>query len=225
MCRDGELLCEITVSKHFDQVVTTLDQTLRLERCHVNDGASIEHSFQIAHVDRRHDRCKRITKSALREATLNRRLTTLKVLLADVAGRTSLLALLTTTSRLAKTGTHATSDAGFLLVGPLRCLELRENIHRCYAFPTGSLPVDFFNRHQVKNFFDHAAERGSVLDDDFTARLTKSKTSQNEALMARLTRHATALSHSKMSLHGVPPPSPPPSRGARAGGAWLARRR
>src|SRR5260221_7484283 len=92
-----ELLGELTVAKNLDLHATPLHQARFAERrfVHVRTRGKL---LQVAQVDADDGNRERHAEAALRQTTLDRRLTTLKVELADIAALAGFLALLATTA-------------------------------------------------------------------------------------------------------------------------------
>src|SRR5690606_15836704 len=81
---DGQLLGQLAVAEDLDPDIAGLDQTRRAQRRLVY-GRSVCEALKHGNVDRHDLNRKRHAKSALGKTTLDRRLTTLEVELADVA--------------------------------------------------------------------------------------------------------------------------------------------
>src|SRR5690606_3051641 len=124
---DGERLREVPVAEDLHEIEATLDEALRLECLEVHGRAGVEH-LEGADVDVRDAGRERVTKAALGQAPLHRRLTAVEVQLVDVALRASLLALLPAGRGLAHAGADTTTDATSLFDGALGGLEPGENV-------------------------------------------------------------------------------------------------
>jgi hypothetical protein len=123
---NGELLGKLAIAENFDPDALPLHETSLAERHFVHVRTSGE-LLQIANVDA-HDRDREgDAKATLGQATLNRRLATLKVELPDVATLTRFLTLLTATAGLAQAGTDTATEALLQVSSSRGGREMREN--------------------------------------------------------------------------------------------------
>jgi hypothetical protein len=110
MDRNGQRFGQFPVAKNLDLNAPTLNQPLGAQNSFVNACPGGE-DVQITHVHYDDFDGKWISETSLRQPALDRRLATLKVLLSDIAGAPSLLALLAATRSLPQARTDTSTEA------------------------------------------------------------------------------------------------------------------
>jgi hypothetical protein len=110
--RNREFLRQVAVTQDLDVIDLALDQTGTAQRFFVHLGTSIE-TLEIGHVDSNDHGREGHVEATLGQATLNRRLSTFEVELADVAALASLLAFHAATGGLTNSGPTPAPEPSF----------------------------------------------------------------------------------------------------------------
>jgi hypothetical protein len=175
-----ERFTKLAVAKDFYFVEISVDQTMLMERLHIDGCTVVEDSLKGSHVNDSYRLGIPVVESLLRQASKQRRLATLKTRM-DVTATTCFLTFMAATARLTERATGTSANALHFVARSLRRFQFTQ-IHRSI--------LQLFDTHKVGDPIDHPTKCRRVVYDDCLMPFAKTQALGSCTLRMSPTREA-----------------------------------